>query len=207
MCKCPTCESKRLGQKIHEQLVAALAADQQEDIEVAAITAQINLQNAEAVAKLTEAAQALFDMGEIDHGKRVLLALDKLLPQREDRRSEDTTPESSPTRAADDNVYLHFQGDRGTGKSYLAKVIEKALLDLGFDTRLGMDPEHESEVLSVLNPAKNILEREAFLKESNATASAPVDEFEGVPSFIKEYVLGMRKAGIEIEVKRFPFPL
>lgn len=33
---------------------------------------------------------------------------------------------------------------------------------------------------------------------------APVDEFEGLPAMLKEYVLSMRKLGVEVEVVRLP---
>lgn len=134
---CIVCEIKRRGQQIHEEILAGLQSEQ-DDVEIAMAKAQVTRDNAEAVSKLVEAAQNLFDMGEVQHGQRVLLALDDILPQ----------------------------------------------------PRTGQTAEPSAQKESGLSP------------EANGQAE-PVDEFEGLPPFLKDYVLNMRKAGIDIEVQRF----
>lgn len=92
---CIICEARRKGEAIHREMETELSLAQ----------AQINLDNATAVNKLVEAADSLFNLGYTTHAYRVLLALDKILPKREERRTgEVNTPTAGPAPTDDVNA-------------------------------------------------------------------------------------------------------
>lgn len=64
----------------------------------------------------------------------------------------------------DDNVYIHFNGARATGKSNLAFRVQAALLEQGFNVGLGESPT--GDVLTVVNPAE-------VIKAGNAGSAEP----------------------------------
>ncbi|MNX67366.1 hypothetical protein D3C86_984910 [compost metagenome] len=110
--------------------------------------AQINSMQANSVHTLVEAADVLGSMGKDELADRVLLVLDRLLPQREERRAS-----TEKVAAVDPREIAIGRADQSA---------------------------------SVITPAN------------------PVDEFEGLPSFLKDHILAMREQGVEIEVVRLP---
>lgn len=139
---CVICDVKKRGEAIHEALEDLLQSrEAEQSAELSLAEAQVHLDNATAIGRLTQAAERLYALGEGKLGDRVLLALDQMLPHREERRTGETN-EVTPG-----------------------------------------PPQTE--------PA------------AQPSPEADVDEFEGLPQALKDYILDLRKAGVSIKVKRF----
>lgn len=126
---CIICEIKQQGESIHRAMEELL---EQKELEQSAIKAQVNLDNADAVNKLVRAAEALRETGEHAYANRVLLALDAILPKREERRTGEvntaaaesiTVPAEEPKKA--EPVIDEFEGAPPQLKAYV-EMMRKA---------------------------------------------------------------------------------
>lgn len=94
------CELCNLKAALREQILEEQAEDQVQ-LNASLLESKVNINNATAINKLTEAADVLGSMGKDELADRVLVALGKILPQREERRTGQT---EQKTATADVNT-------------------------------------------------------------------------------------------------------
>lgn len=128
------CELCKLKAALHEQILEEQAEDQVQ-LNASLLESKVNINNATAVGKLVEAADQLYHLGEGARADRVLLALDKILPQREERRTGEVSPkQAEPSPEADVNPVEEFSGMPAQLKAYVeemrAKGFEVELIDM-----------------------------------------------------------------------------
>lgn len=113
---CIICDVKKQGEAIHREMETELSLAQ----------AQINMDNATAVNKLVEAADVLGSMGRDELADRVLLALEKILPKREERRTgEVNTAAAGPSPVDVKEPVNEFAGMPPQLKAYVDEMRAK----------------------------------------------------------------------------------
>lgn len=184
------CELCNLKAALREQILEEQAEDQVQ-LNASLLESKVNINNATAINKLVEAADVLGSMGKGELADRVLVALGKILPQREERRTGQTTPGEEPQKAK----------TTADPMRWAEGLIRQLPTD--HDGRNSWLLNHGSSIVE--EPSKAYVNttnqvNEAASLTNQPIVEAPVDEFAGLPAQLKAYVEEMRAKGFEVEL-------
>lgn len=157
-----------------------------DDIDRDHLKAQVNLTNAQAVLRLAEAANSLNMINATAEEQGVLRLITALLPVKPEPIKAESSA-TSPIRWAE-GLIRQLPVDHDGRNSWL----------LNYGSSIAEAPS------KAVDPRENTVgqtDQSATMANQPLTA---VDEFEGLPTMLKDYVLSMRELGVEVEVVRLP---